>query len=71
MLNELEQAVLKLMLKEHSSNLIAQELRLSIIQVSEIRKGIYQKLNVKNQIGLVKKCIQNDIVDIKDLLDIH
>lgn len=71
MLNELEIAVLKLMLKEHSSNLIAQELGLSIMQVSEIRKDIYQKLEVKNQIGLIKKCIQESIIDIKELLDIH
>lgn len=68
-LNQLEKAVLEMMLKEHSANQIAQKLSLSIRQINEIRKSIYEKTEARNQIGLIKKSIQHNLIDLKDLLN--
>lgn len=69
MLNDLEIKVTKLMLQEYSSNVIAKRMGMSIVQINTIRKGIYDKMDVHNPIGLIKKCIRLKIINPEDLLD--
>lgn len=54
---------------EYSSNKIARDLGLSVLQVSKIRQEINHKLKVNNQIALIKKCVQYNIIDVQELLD--
>lgn len=62
-LTEREIEVLRLISLEYSSNEIAKKLFISLSTVETHRRNLFQKVNVKNVIGLVKFAIQNGLVD--------
>ncbi len=62
-LTEREIEVLRLIAIEYSSNEIAEKLFISLSTVETHRRNLFQKLNVKSAIGLVKFAIKNGLVD--------
>jgi DNA-binding CsgD family transcriptional regulator len=52
-----EKHILKLICMEFSSNDIARELNVSILDINQKRKQIIAKINVKSNIGLLKYAI--------------
>ena len=63
-LTQVEKLILKEILDGKSSNDIAIDLGISINETDGIRKSIYNKLEVKNGIGLLKKSIENNLYNI-------
>lgn len=61
-LTKREIEVLKLIVQEHSNQVIAEKLFISTGTVDTHRKNIILKLGVKNTVGLIKYCIQNGIL---------
>ena len=61
-LTKREIEVLKLVLQEYSNNAIAEKLCISTGTVDTHRKNIILKLGVKNTVGLIKYCVQNNFV---------
>jgi two-component system, NarL family, response regulator NreC len=61
-LTKREIEVLKLIVQEHSNNAIAEKLFISTGTVDTHRKNIILKLGVKNTVGLIKYCLQNDLL---------
>lgn len=62
-LTEREIEVLRLIALEMSSNEIADKLFISVSTVETHRRNLFQKLNVKSAIGLVKYALKHGLVD--------
>ncbi|MCR6638591.1 MAG: response regulator transcription factor [Sporocytophaga sp.] len=62
-LTKRELEILKLIVQECSNNTIAEKLFISTGTVDTHRKNIILKLGVKNTVGLIKYCIQNNLID--------
>ncbi|WP_317897930.1 response regulator transcription factor [Aurantibacillus circumpalustris] len=60
-LTEREKDVLKLIVKEHTTQEIAEKLFISTNTVETHRKNLVSKLNVRNVAGLVKYALQNGL----------
>ena len=58
-----EKEVLNLIIKEHSSAAIANELEISIRTVDTHRKNITKKLQTKSLIGLTKYAIKEGMIN--------
>lgn len=56
-----EREVLQLLLEEYNNRQIAEDLSISTRTVETHRKNIMLKLNVKNNIGLIKKALNNQL----------
>ena len=63
LLTRREKEVLKLITQEFTNQEIADKLFISLHTVDNHRSSLLQKLNVKNTAGLVKKAIENGLVD--------
>ena len=63
LLTKRELEILKLIAQEYSNNAIAEHLHISTGTVDSHRKNILLKLGVKSAIGLVKYCLQNNLID--------
>ena len=63
LLTKRELEILKLIAQEYSNNAIADQLFISTGTVDTHRKNIILKLGVKNTVGLIKYCIQNNLLD--------
>lgn len=63
LLTKREIEILKLIAQEHSNNAIADKLFISTGTVDTHRKNIILKLGVKNTVGLIKYCIQNNLIE--------
>lgn len=61
-LTPLEQLVLKLMMREKSANEIAIQLKMSLHEVESVRKSIFKKLQVTNNVGLTKAAFRLGII---------
>lgn len=62
-LTDREKEVLKLIVKEHTTQEIGEKLFISPNTVETHRKNLISKLNVRNLAGLVKYAIQNGLAD--------
>lgn len=62
-LSEREKEVLSLIVKEYSTQEIAQHLQISARTVETHRKHIGKKLQVKSLIGLTKYAIQSGMIE--------
>ncbi len=62
MLTKREKQILSLVLKENTSNEIAQKLNISLRTVETHRKNILRKTGAKNIVGLVKYAIGNLLI---------
>jgi DNA-binding NarL/FixJ family response regulator len=62
-LTQREKHVLKKICLEFSSNDIARELNVSLLEINRIRQEIISKINVKSNIGLLKYAILIGLVD--------
>jgi DNA-binding NarL/FixJ family response regulator len=63
LLTRREKEVLKLITQEFTNQEIADKLFISLHTVDNHRSSLLQKLNAKNTAGLVKKAIENGLVD--------
>jgi two-component system response regulator NreC len=63
LLTKREIEILKLIAREYSNNAIADQLFISTGTVDTHRKNIILKLGVKNTVGLIKYCIQNNLLE--------
>jgi DNA-binding NarL/FixJ family response regulator len=63
LLTKREIEILKLVLHEYSNNAIADQLCISTGTVDTHRKNIILKLGVKNTVGLIKYCLQNNFLE--------
>lgn len=61
-LSQREKEVLQLIVQEYTSQEIADKLFISLSTVESHRFSIFQKLDVKNMVGLVKVAIQMDLL---------
>ncbi|WP_347175141.1 response regulator transcription factor [Polaribacter uvawellassae] len=61
-LTEREMEVLKLLVKEYSTQEMADKLFLSVNTVETYRKNLLKKLNVKNAVGLAMFAVKNKII---------
>lgn len=61
-LTEREMEVLKLLVKEYSTQEMANKLFLSVNTVETYRKNLLKKLNVKNAVGLAMFAVKNKII---------
>lgn len=57
-----EKEIINLIAAECTTNEIAEKLFISLNTVETHRKNILRKLNVKNSVGLIKKCIELDLL---------
>ena len=58
-----EKEILKLIVQEHTTQEIAEQLFISLNTVETHRKNLLQKLNVRNTAGLVRFAIENGLVE--------
>jgi DNA-binding NarL/FixJ family response regulator len=58
-----EKEILKLIVQEHTTQEISEQLFISLNTVETHRKNLLQKLNVRNTAGLVRFAIENRLVD--------
>lgn len=63
-LSRREKEILELVAQEMTSSEIAEKLFISLKTVESHRKNLFQKFNVKNTAGLVKKGIQTGLLDV-------
>ncbi len=63
LLTRREKEILQLICKAHSSKEIADQLFISLNTVENHRKRLFQKMNVKNMAGLVRKALAIGLVD--------
>jgi DNA-binding NarL/FixJ family response regulator len=58
-----EKEILNLIVQEHTTHEIAEQLFISLNTVETHRKNLLQKLNVRNTAGLVRFAVENGLVD--------
>lgn len=59
-----EREVLSLIIKEYTTQEIAEELHISLKTVESHRRSLLTKLNVRNTAGLVRVAVENDLVGV-------